>query len=179
MTTGNARPRPPGRVRPVRIAPERRLAFGRKLRAWYARTARGLPWRRTRDPYRILISEPMLQQTQVARVVERYGDFLGRFPSLESIARARPQRVMKAWAAGQRRLWEIATAILPRTGAATWTHNQAVTELGALICTARVAHCDRCPVRRECLTAAGMTAGGRRSMVGGSRCAVLGFGCWV
>jgi A/G-specific adenine glycosylase len=47
-------------------------------------------------------------------------------------------------------LWEIAEAILPRTGATTWTHNQALMELGALVCTARVAHCDRCPVHSLC-----------------------------
>src|SRR5207253_4751105 len=48
---------------------------------------------------------------------------------------------------GQRALWAIAEAILPRTGRAAWTHNQALMELGALVCTARVAHCARCPVR--------------------------------
>ena len=51
---------------------------------------------------------------------------------------------------GQKRLWTIAEQILPRTGKATWTHNQAIMELGALVCTARVAHCDRCPVRSFC-----------------------------
>lgn len=54
---------------------------------------------------------------------------------------------------GQRVLWDIAAAILPRTGKATWTHNQALMELGALVCTARVMRCDACPVRRLCLTA--------------------------
>jgi A/G-specific adenine glycosylase len=53
---------------------------------------------------------------------------------------------------GQRALWELAVAILPRTGKATWTHNQALMELGALVCTARVMKCDACPVRRYCLT---------------------------
>jgi A/G-specific adenine glycosylase len=51
---------------------------------------------------------------------------------------------------GQRQLWMIAETILPRTGRATWTHNQALMELGALVCTARVAHCHRCPVRSVC-----------------------------
>jgi A/G-specific adenine glycosylase len=53
---------------------------------------------------------------------------------------------------GQKRLWSIARELLPRTGKATWTHNQALMELGALVCTARVAHCDRCPVRSVCAT---------------------------
>jgi A/G-specific adenine glycosylase len=56
--------------------------------------------------------------------------------------------------AGQRVVWRIAEEILPHTGRATWTHNQALMELGALVCTARVAHCDRCPVRSVCRTAA-------------------------
>jgi A/G-specific adenine glycosylase len=54
---------------------------------------------------------------------------------------------------GQRALWELAEAILPRTGKATWTHNQAVMELGALVCTARVMRCEECPVRKYCATA--------------------------
>lgn len=53
---------------------------------------------------------------------------------------------------GQRQLWAIATAILPRTGKATWAHNQALMELGALVCTARVMRCATCPVRKLCLT---------------------------
>jgi A/G-specific adenine glycosylase len=55
---------------------------------------------------------------------------------------------------GQRALWTLAEGLLPRTGAATWTHNQALMELGALVCTARVAHCGRCPVRSVCRSAA-------------------------
>ena len=54
---------------------------------------------------------------------------------------------------GQRQLWQIAEAILPRTGRATWTHNQALMELGAMVCTARIAHCGRCPVRSICRSA--------------------------
>jgi A/G-specific adenine glycosylase len=171
----------------------------------------------------------MLQQTQVGRVLERYDGFLREFPTLDSIARSRPARVMEAWSglgyyararnlhalartvaagsgtlpadpvalerlpgigaytagavasfayerraplvdtnvarvlrrvfapqidprtsAGRRALWEIAEAVLPRTGHATWVHNQAVMELGALVCTARVARCDVCPVRAIC-----------------------------
>jgi len=54
---------------------------------------------------------------------------------------------------GQQRLWRIAEALLPATGRATWTHNQAIMELGALVCTARVAKCGVCPVRRLCKSA--------------------------
>ena len=214
--------------------------FGRKLRAWYRRHARDLPWRRTRDPYAILVSELMLQQTQVARVLEFYPRFLARFPSLEALARAREVQVVRAWAglgyyararnlhrlartvvrerppawgdvatttlpqepaelrqlpgigaytAGavasfaferraalvdtnvarvltrvfaprlqpkrsrdQRAIWAIAEASLPRTGRASWTHNQALMELGALVCTARVMRCAACPLRSVCAT---------------------------
>ena len=54
--------------------------------------------------------------------------------------------------AGARAIWAIAAELLPRTGAATWTHNQALMELGALVCTARLRHCQRCPVRALCAT---------------------------
>ena len=216
--------------------------FGRRLRAWYRRSARDLPWRRTRDAYRILVSELMLQQTQVSRVVPKYHEFLNTFPSLGHVARATPDRVMEAWAGlgyyararnlhklaahvtsegrrpraklpaephelralpgigaytagavasfayGKRAalvdtnvarvlsrvfaphlspkrprdltvIWRIAERGLPRTGSATWTHNQALMELGALVCTARVAHCARCPVRTVCATARDARAG--------------------
>jgi A/G-specific adenine glycosylase len=209
------------------------VEFSRRLRAWYRRNARDLPWRKTRDAYRILISELMLQQTQVSRVVTYYDEFLTRFPTLADVARAKPSRVAEAWdglgyyararnlhklarrvtdngrapnnalpaeprelralpgigaytagavssfayerraalvdtnvarvlkrafaprvkiktSRGQKVVWEIAESILPRTGRATWTHNQALMELGALVCTARVAHCGRCPVRDVC-----------------------------
>jgi len=214
----------------VQIPPAKRVAFGRRLRAWYRKAARDLPWRRTRDPYHILVSELMLQQTQVARVVPKYGEFLARYPTIESLAAARPRQVAEAWAglgyyararnlhklsrqiaqangtlsddpaelrtlpgvgaytagavasfAYERRAalvdtnvarvlirvfapgvdprtnhklaWEIARATLPRTGRAAYTHNQALMELGALICTARVRHCTRCPVNAVCATA--------------------------
>lgn len=208
--------------------------FSRRVRRWFRRHGRDLPWRRTRDPYEILVSELMLQQTQVARVTERYPAFLARFPTLAAVAAAPPGRVTEAWAglgyyararhlhalareverrggaaafpsdpaelrrlpgvgaytagavasfaferraplvdtnvarvlrrvfdpgadprtgAGRRRLWALAAATLPRTGRAAWTHNQGVMELGALVCTARVARCPVCPVRTLCRTA--------------------------
>src|SRR3989449_7018748 len=74
-----------------------RSTFTRKLLAWWARAARDLPWRRTRDPYRVLVSEFMLQQTQVSRVAEYYPRFLERFPDLQTLASARPRAVREAW----------------------------------------------------------------------------------
>ena len=82
---------------PRPIDPAVRLAFSRKLRAWYKYNARDLPWRRTRDAYEVLVSELMLQQTQVSRVVDYYGEFLDRFPTLAHVARAKPAAVMEAW----------------------------------------------------------------------------------
>ena len=205
--------------------------FRRSLNAWFRSHGRDLPWRRTRDPYRVLVSELMLQQTQVSRVQGYYARFLERFPTLHQLAAAHPGRVMEAWTglgyyararnlhklarqvtrdggvlppqpeelrklpgigaytAGAvasfayeqraalvdtnvarvlarvfaprlnpkqprdlKKIWVIAAAILPRTGKAAWTHNQAVMELGALVCTARVKRCEQCPVRAVCLT---------------------------
>jgi len=214
---------------------ERARRFGTLLRRWFRANGRDLPWRNTRDPYRILVSELMLQQTQVSRVVPKYAEFLETFPTLHDIARARPKRVTEAWSGlgyyararnlhalakvvtdrgrdvygalppdveslralpgvgaytagavssfayerraelvdtnvarvlkrafapslviksspGQRQLWAIAKQLLPRTGKATWTHNQALMELGAMVCTARVARCSSCPVRTVCAT---------------------------
>src|SRR5438876_11579071 len=76
--------------------PARAQVFTRKLLAWWARAARDLPWRKTRDPYRVLVSAFMLQQTQVSRVAEYYPRFLERFPDIESLARARPRAVRGA-----------------------------------------------------------------------------------
>lgn len=68
------------------------------------------------------------------------------------LRRAFAPRTNTRTVAGQRRLWGLADQLLPRTGRATWSHNQALMELGALVCTARVARCDACPVRRYCAT---------------------------
>src|SRR5438552_15551628 len=81
----------------VMVAKSIAQRFIRKLLAWYARAARDLPWRKTRDPYRVAVSEFMLQQTQVSRVLEYYPRFLKRFPTLENLARARPKAVREAW----------------------------------------------------------------------------------
>ena len=63
----------------------------------YASSGRLLPWRETRDPYKILISEVMLQQTQVARVIEKYKEFTAIFPTIEILAQARVSKIMKVW----------------------------------------------------------------------------------
>jgi len=73
------------------------LRFQRRLLAWYARHGRDLPWRRTRDPYHVLVSEIMLQQTQVHRVLPKYREFLDRYPTIESLARARVADVRRLW----------------------------------------------------------------------------------
>src|SRR5438445_12288537 len=77
--------------------PKSARAFSRKLLAWWARAARDLPWRKTREPYRVLVSEFMPQQTQVSRVAEYYPRFLERFPDLGALARAPARAVREAW----------------------------------------------------------------------------------
>jgi A/G-specific adenine glycosylase len=168
------------------------------LLAWYAYAARDLPWRRTRDPYAILVSEVMLQQTQVDRVVPRYRRWLGRWPSAEALAAASPAEVIVEWqglgynrralalhrAAGHvaSHGWPADLTVLPgvgpytaaalrnfafgedvlprdvnververRTGHAfTGAAAQAMMDLGATICLARIPRCDRCPLARAC-----------------------------
>ncbi len=216
---------------PLDVARVRR--FRRHLAAWFRREGRDLPWRRTRDAYHVLVSELMLQQTQVARVIPKYQAFLDAFPTLGHVADVPVRQVTDAWSGlgyyararnlhalarhvvreggagalpadpaalralpgvgaytagavasfayerraalvdtnvarvlrrvfapdvdptrgtGQRALWTIAESILPRTGRAGWTHNQALMELGALVCTARARRCHVCPVRSTCET---------------------------
>jgi A/G-specific adenine glycosylase len=72
-------------------------AFRRDLLAWYERSARPLPWRESRDPYRILVSEVMLIQTTVAAVTPFYRRFLALFPDVQTLARATDTEVLKAW----------------------------------------------------------------------------------
>ena len=71
--------------------------FRERLLAWYDAHARDLPWRRDRDPYRVWISEIMLQQTRVAAVIEHYHEFLSRFPSVQKLAAAREASVLCVW----------------------------------------------------------------------------------
>jgi A/G-specific adenine glycosylase len=72
-------------------------AIGRELLGWYRRHRRDLPWRRSRDPYRIWVSEIMLQQTQVATVIGYYERWMQRFPDLAALARADADAVLSAW----------------------------------------------------------------------------------
>jgi A/G-specific adenine glycosylase len=204
--------------------------FSRRLLRWFRRHGRDLPWRRTRDPYHIVVSEFMLQQTQVSRVEAYYHRFLERYPSIDVLASAPAAMVRESWeglgyyrraanlhrlaqavvaeyggvipadpaalvrlpgvgrytagavacfayeratpavdtnvarvvrrafhprlrgATAARRVWETAGALASRRGGRAWAFNQAIMELGALVCTARVARCEGCPVRASCKT---------------------------
>jgi A/G-specific adenine glycosylase len=168
------------------------------LLAWYAEAGRDLPWRRTRDPYAILVSEVMLQQTQASRVVPRYLAWLERWPSVEALAAAPTAEVIRAWQGlgyNRRALnlqraarhvaahgwpedltelpgvgrytadaiacFALGRPVLPvdvnvcrvqeRTGAA-FDHicAQALMDLGATICIARVPRCGVCPLAGAC-----------------------------
>jgi A/G-specific adenine glycosylase len=209
--------------------------FRRGLLRWYRRHGRDLPWRRTRDPYHIVVSEFMLQQTQVSRVEAYYHRFLEQYPTIHALATAPAAAVRESWeglgyyrratnlhrlaqavvdqhagvmpsdplvleglpgvgryTAGAvacfayervaatvdtnvarvlrrvfhprlrrksltRQVWATASEILPGNGKRAWEVNQALMELGALICTARVAKCGTCPVRKACLTGINVT----------------------
>jgi A/G-specific adenine glycosylase len=204
-------------------------AARRKLLTWFDRNARTLPWRADRDPYRIWVSEVMLQQTTVAAVAPRFEQFLAAFPDVHALAAADEQDVLKVWEgmgyysrarnlhraarrlvethdgalpddpavwaelpgvgryilaavlsqAFDRRLpiveanttrvlcrlfaqagdpksapvnawlWETAADILPRKRVGDF--NQALMELGALVCTPRKPDCMNCPLKNECL----------------------------
>jgi A/G-specific adenine glycosylase len=77
--------------------PAARRWFRRRLLAWYGRHGRALPWRETRDPYRILLSEVMLQQTQVDRVLPKYEEWLARYPTFEALAGADEADLVRTW----------------------------------------------------------------------------------
>jgi A/G-specific adenine glycosylase len=77
--------------------PAARQRFRRRLLAWYRTHGRDLPWRRTADPYHILVSEVMLQQTQVDRVLPKYHEWLEKYPSLEALAAASVTEVSATW----------------------------------------------------------------------------------
>jgi A/G-specific adenine glycosylase len=203
------------------------LRFRRRLIQWFRRHGRDLPWRRTRDPYHIVVSEFMLQQTQVVRVEQYYTRFLAQYPTIRDLAVAPPAAVRESWQglgyyrraanlhrlavrvveedggrmperieelrrlpgvgrytagavasfayeqsepavdtnvarvirraflsargrATEKRIWGLAKTLVPRRGPAAWAFNQAIMELGALICTARLARCGSCPVRSAC-----------------------------
>ncbi len=200
-----------------------------RLVKWYKSAGRDLPWRHTRDPYAILVSEVMLQQTQVATVIPYFARFLSRFPTAEALASAPESDVMALWSglgyyrrarmlqgaaqalvrehggkfpremaairalpgigqytagavasfaydaaeavvdanvarvlarvfcydkppddsAGRARIWEWARGLLPPGGARV--HNNALMELGALVCRPEVPRCADCPLGNVCL----------------------------
>ena len=99
------------------------------LLGWYRENARDLPWRHTEDPYRIWVSEIMLQQTRVAAVLGYYARFLAVFPTVEALAE-----------------------VMPEEPADIRIFNQAMMELGATVCGPNTApRCDDCPVSGLCL----------------------------
>jgi A/G-specific adenine glycosylase len=165
---------------------------------WYARSARDLPWRRTRDPYAILVSEVMAQQTQVERVVPRWRRWLDRWPTVGALAAAPAAEVIAEWQGlgyNRRALnlhrtaqqvaahgwpddltelpgvgryppdavdcFALGRDVLPvdvnvrriqeRTGTTfTSAAAQALMDLGATVCLARVPRCDACPLATSC-----------------------------
>ena len=169
-----------------------------QLLAWYAESGRDLPWRRTKDPYAILVSEVMLQQTQVERVIPRWLAWLERWPDPASLAAASPGDVIRAWqglgynrralnlhraaraidehgwpddltelpgigpyTAAAIRNQAFGEAVLPvdtnvariqeRTGHAFGPQAlQALFDLGATVCLARVPRCGICPLADGC-----------------------------
>jgi A/G-specific adenine glycosylase len=168
------------------------------LLAWYRRNGRDLPWRKTRDPYAILVSEVMLQQTQVERVVPRYEAWLARWPTVETLATASPADVIVSWQGlGYNRRavnlhraacrvaehgWPDDLTELPGVGPYTAAAvgnfafdrdvlpvdvniarvqertgerfdaacAQALFDLGATICLARIPRCESCPLADAC-----------------------------
>jgi A/G-specific adenine glycosylase len=101
--------------------PDSRKWFRRRLLGWYRRNGRDLPWRKTSDPYHILVSEVMLQQTQVDRVLPKYAEWLAKYPSLNALADARVQDVAQTWRPlgyniRPRRLHDIARESMARYG---------------------------------------------------------------
>lgn len=203
-------------------------SFRRRLLSWYKQHERDLPWRKSRDPYRVWVSEVMLQQTQVATVRDYFERFMAALPTVQHLARADEQQVLRLWeglgyyrrarglhaaakvvceemdgafpqtvdelmtlpgigrytagaivsiaydrpapileantirllarlialeddptkSAGQKKLWHVAEQLLPRKQVSRF--NQALMELGSLVCTPREPKCDACPVESLC-----------------------------
>lgn len=109
-------------------------SFRRALLAWYRKEGRDLPWRRTRDPYAILVSEFMLQQTQVAAVIPYYNKWMRRFPDFAALAAASEHDVLHAWQglgyyARARNLRATAIAVMEKHGGGFPTSLEAIREL--------------------------------------------------
>src|SRR3954451_13138399 len=85
------------RAAPSVPPPADRRRFRQRLLTWYGRHGRDLPWRKTADPYHILVSEIMLQQTQVDRVLPKYAEWLEKYPSMEALAGAPEREVTSTW----------------------------------------------------------------------------------
>jgi A/G-specific adenine glycosylase len=85
------------RTAPALPTPPERRRFRQRLLVWYRKHGRDLPWRTTDDPYHILVSEVMLQQTQVDRVLPKYHEWLERYPTLDALASAPEDEVTRAW----------------------------------------------------------------------------------
>jgi A/G-specific adenine glycosylase len=81
----------------MRISSKRIREFQKTLFQWWAKNKRDLPWRHTRDPYNIVVSEVMLQQTQVLRVITKYREFIERYPTVGDLAEASPGDVLRMW----------------------------------------------------------------------------------
>src|SRR5262249_52283864 len=88
---------PQKRPRLTMPPPPDRRRFRQRLLTWYRRHGRDLPWRKTDDPYHILVSEIMLQQTQVDRVLPKYAEWLDKYPSLHALATAPEDEVSRTW----------------------------------------------------------------------------------
>jgi A/G-specific adenine glycosylase len=94
-------------------------AFQEKVMNWWAENARDLPWRQDPSPYKVLVSEVMLQQTQVSRVVPKFEEFLAVYPTVESLAKAKTKQLLKVWSGlgyNRRAIWlrEAAQQIVER-----------------------------------------------------------------
>lgn len=81
----------------MKLTPDEITAFQTKILKWYGENKRDLPWRKTHDPYNILVSEVMLQQTQVSRVIPKYENWLRVFPTIDKLAHATVPEVLEHW----------------------------------------------------------------------------------
>ena len=95
--TKTTKRRPAAAAAPELPGPADRRRFRRRLLEWYRRNGRDLPWRQTSDPYHILVSEVMLQQTQVDRVLPKYDEWLEKYPTLTALAAADESDVSRTW----------------------------------------------------------------------------------
>lgn len=105
----------------MKLRPESLARFRRNVLDWYSRQRRDLPWRRTKDPYRIWLSEIMLQQTRVAAVIPYYERFLERFPDVRTLAESPLEEVLRLWSglgyySRARNLHQAAREIVARYG---------------------------------------------------------------